>query len=240
MVAFILRPDSPSLNGSPRPPRARACGRVAAALFSLTVVLAACLLGAAPASAGLFGSQEVERPGAKATFGKWAGVLERYYQEQTVVPPPCRAAQYDACPYPQWVAFIENTSALDPMGQLQSVARYFDRLRYIEDQNNWGQGDYWATPGQFMSRNGDCEDFAIAKYSTLRLLGWPAESLRVVYVQDLNLQVGHMILVATLHGTTYILDNQARNQLIQDNRIRHYRPVYSISGDTWWRHVPAH
>ncbi|MBB4286040.1 transglutaminase-like cysteine peptidase [Roseospira goensis] len=190
------------------------------------------------ARAGLFGSREVERTGALATFRKWDGVLDRYGTEQTVVPPPCRGRGYDACPYPDWVGFIERTSRLDKLSQLQEVARYFDRLRYIEDMPNWGQNDYWATPGQFISRNGDCEDFAISKYATLRHLGWSLSDLRIVYVQDLNLQIGHMVLAATLDGTTYILDNQARNQLVRHDRIRHYRPVYSLSGDRWWRHIP--
>lgn len=209
---------------------------------SLVGLLAAVLWAAAasdPAVAGLFGSREVERPGAQTTFGKWDDVLQRYDKEQRAVPPPCRTREYDMCLYPQWTAFLETTRGLDPLAQLKSVARYFDRLQYIEDQQNWGLTDYWATPGQFMSRNGDCEDFAISKYETLVLLGWSPGDLRIVYVQDMNLQVGHMILAATLDGTTYILDNQARNQLIRHDRIRHYRPVYSISEDRWWRHVPG-
>lgn len=192
---------------------------------------------APPAWAGLFGSQETQRSGARKTFGKWDDMLNRYTTEQSVVPPPCRGPGYDACHYPDWVKFMESASALDPMAQLQAVARYFDGARYIEDMPNWGVNDYWATPGQFMDRDGDCEDFAIAKYATLIHLGWPEDRLRIVYVTDMNLNVGHVVLAAEVNGQTLILDNQARNQLVPQERIRHYKPTYSLSGDQWWRHV---
>ncbi|SDD78579.1 transglutaminase-like cysteine proteinase BTLCP [Rhodospira trueperi] len=219
-------------------PGQRVRGLISTAMMA-GIIAFGTIFGADEAAAGLFGSQEVERPGAFATFGKWHGVVDRVGTEQQVMPPPCRGRDYDACPYPELETFIETARGQDRLSQLKSVARYFDRQRYIEDQPNWGVPDYWATPGQFLSRNGDCEDFAISKYEALMMLGWPASDLRIVYVQDLNLQVGHMILAATLHGTTYILDNQARNQLIRHERIRHYRPVYSLSQDRWWRHVPA-
>jgi len=201
------------------------------------LALAACLVLPPPALAGLFGSQETERGGARATFGKWDDMLKRYATERAVVPPPCRGPGYDACHYPDWVAFMERASPLPPLEQLKAVARFFDDARYIEDISNWGVADYWATPGQFMDRDGDCEDFAIAKYSTLILLGWPESALRVVYVTDLNLNVGHVVLAVEHGGQTLILDNQARNQLVPQERIRHYKPTYSLSGDRWWRHV---
>jgi predicted transglutaminase-like cysteine proteinase len=194
---------------------------------------------AGPAAAGLFGSHEVARTGALEIFTKYSDVLARYDRERAVVPPPCRGDGFDACQYPDWDAFLERTRALDPRAQLEAVARYVDHHPYIEDQPNWGVSDYWATPGQFLSRHGDCEDFAIAKYESLRRLGWPADALRLVYVHDTNLNIGHMVLSAELDGAAYILDNQAPNQVIADDRIRHYRPVYSLSGDRWWRHTPT-
>ncbi len=207
------------------------------AVVGMAVLALSLSTAAMPAHAGLFGSQETERSGARRTFGKWDDVLKRYATEQTVVPPPCRGPGYDSCHYPDWVAFIESARALDPIAQLQAVARFFDDARYIEDNANWGVEDYWATPGQFMDRDGDCEDFAIAKYATLILLGWPESSLRVAYVTDMNLNIGHVVLAAEVEGRTLILDNQARNQLVPQERIRHYKPTYSLSGDQWWRHV---
>ena len=47
----------------------------------------------------------------------------------------------------------------------------------------------------FFTRGGDCEDFAIAKYTALRALGVPEERLRVAIVHDDEKNLPHAILV---------------------------------------------
>ena len=50
--------------------------------------------------------------------------------------------------------------------------RFFNNIRFRSDQKTWGKEDYWALPREFLNRGiGDCEDYAIAKYITLRRLG---------------------------------------------------------------------
>src|SRR5690606_24630750 len=100
---------------------------------------------------------------------------------------------------------------------------------------NWGVEDYWATPLQFFRKNGDCEDYAIAKFMSLRALGWDNEALRIVVVNDMNLRVQHAVLVVFLEDGAYVLDNQSPSVMRQD-RIRHYRPVYSVNETSWWVH----
>jgi len=70
-----------------------------------------------------------------------------------------------------------------------------NKAKYITDKNNWGRKDYWATPAEFMKNFGDCEDYAIIKYLSLRQLGFKESELRVVAVKDLNLKVGHAVLI---------------------------------------------
>ena len=49
---------------------------------------------------------------------------------------------------------------------------FFNSLPWVEDAALWGQKDYWASPFEMLGRNGgDCEDFSIGKYFTLRELG---------------------------------------------------------------------
>ena len=98
-----------------------------------------------------------------------------------------------------------------------------------------GAKDYWAPPGQFFSKFGDCEDYAIAKFLTLRALGFTGDELRVVVVRDLNLKIGHAILAAYIDGKIYILDNQIK-QAIAATTIRHYRRIYSVNEDGWCPH----
>jgi predicted transglutaminase-like cysteine proteinase len=115
-----------------------------------------------------------------------------------------------------------------------------NRARYTLDINNYGESDYWATPVQFFKMDGDCEDYAISKYLSLRALGFEAEQLRVVILDDLNLRVAHAILVVTYNGTQYVLDNQIA-QAVPASVIHHYKPIYSLNESNWWlyRQKPA-
>jgi len=113
----------------------------------------------------------------------------------------------------------------------------------VTDSSNWGRKDYWATPGEFLTRFGDCEDYAIVKYLSLRALGIPDKNLRVVAVKDLNLKTGHAVLMVifkdkkTKKNRYLVLDNQIK-QVVDSRKIRHYQPVFSINRTSWWRHLP--
>jgi len=45
---------------------------------------------------------------------------------------------------------------------------HLNNISYVTDITNWRQKDYWATISQFLNRDGDCEDYAIAKYYSLK------------------------------------------------------------------------
>src|SRR5690606_33034680 len=72
----------------------------------------------------------------------------------------------------EWVRMLGEVSVLPPEQQLERTNTFFNRrLRFEDDLEIWKIKDYWATPIESLSRRaGDCEDFAIAKYVTLRLL----------------------------------------------------------------------
>ncbi|MEN9903827.1 MAG: hypothetical protein RLZZ555_392, partial [Pseudomonadota bacterium] len=84
-----------------------------------------------------------------------------------------------------WRQMLDEARDLPDDGKLKAVNTFFNRrLRYSSDQAVWGMLEYWATPLEFMGRaEGDCEDFAIAKYISLLLLGVPPEKLRLIYVR---------------------------------------------------------
>jgi predicted transglutaminase-like cysteine proteinase len=182
-----------------------------------------------------FGTVEVPRQGLQP-FPKWTGALHRHFEERARTPGPCEATRFNQCHWQEWQALIARLRDVPPAGQLAEVNRYLNRAKYITDPINWNMDDYWATPGQFFVRNGDCEDYAIAKFLTLRQLGWPAERLRLAVLQDLNLKIPHAVLIARLEdGRQLVLDNQIE-QVVEEGTIRHYRPVYSLGEDGWWLH----
>jgi len=78
---------------------------------------------------------------------------------------------------------------------LAPVNRFFNRVHSMTDRDLWGVEDYWATPAEMLSINGaDCEDYAIAKYFTLRELGIPVSRLRLVYATTWLSKSAHLVL----------------------------------------------
>jgi len=140
----------------------------------------------------------------------------------------------------QWQGLGVQAAALDDPAKLALVNAFFNRLPNLEDIDHWGRNDYWATPVELLASNGgDCEDFAIAKYFTLRHLGVAPQRLRITYVKAFLRARGliqpHMVLAyyATPDAEPLILDNtvpeirpaSARSDLV---------PVYSFNGDGLW------
>lgn len=130
--------------------------------------------------------------------------------------------------------------------RLRFVNDFFNRrIRFRDDQAVWGQIDYWASPLETLSRGeGDCEDFAIAKYFSLVASGTPVSRLRLVYVRA-QLRGGgppqaHMVLAwyETPDAEPLILDN-----LVADVRPASRRPdlvpVFSFNGEGLWQGVGA-
>lgn len=189
------------------------------------------VLGAAPAEARkyprIFGS--IELFSTKTTrFPKWLTMLARF-QDGT------RLCESSTCTSKGWKEFVAELKGKDLNTQLKEVNRAFNAHRYILDINNWGEEDYWATPYQFLKKDGDCEDYAISKYFTLKMLGVPVENMRVVALQDLNLNLGHAVLVVYVGDQPMMLDNQIAS-VVPANSIRHYNPVFSINEAGWWLH----
>lgn len=185
----------------------------------------------------LFGTREV-RSANLALFPKWTGVLDRTVKELGLADGSCKAILFGRCPRGKWMKFLDGISGADPMTQLTRVNRYMNRAPYILDPRNYNVADYWATPRQFFRRDGDCEDYAIAKFLSLREMDVQVDELRLYIVDDLNLRVGHAILAVYAGRKVFILDNQL-SIVVEAKRIRHYKPIYSLNEEGWWRHRVA-
>ena len=215
-------------------------GLVLAAALALTAILPDSAFAAkkakAKAAPSFFNSKEV-RSSKMRPFKKWKSAVRRYSKESKALKKKgdCKETVLNKCHYVNWMKFLAAIKDKDQLTQINEVNRYMNRARYISDKNNWGKKDYWASPGEFMARFGDCEDYSIAKFMSLRMLGFKSKQLRVVAVKDLNLKVGHAILVVNIDGKTYLLDNQIK-KVVSTKTVRHYKPVFSINTKYWWRH----
>lgn len=188
----------------------------------------------------LFGSSEI-RSNNLVSFTNWTGMLSRFNQGKTLGQGLCATAGSGGagpCSWDLWQQDISAYRGQGEMEQLRSVNREMNRRRYIIDRVNWGVEDYWATVFEFLRKNGDCEDYAIAKYVTLRALGWPADRLRIVILRDTKLDLNHAVLAVYTSQGIYIGDNQV-SDIVRADAIRHYRPIYSINENSWWLHRVA-
>lgn len=120
--------------------------------------------------------------------------------------------------------------------QLEKVNSFFNQLVFIDDIKLWGKADYWATPVQFLNAGGgDCEDFSIAKYSTLRNLGIDDKKLRLIYVKSLTLNQFHMVVAyyETPSSVPLILDN-IDGEIKPATQRSDLVPVYSFNATNLW------
>jgi predicted transglutaminase-like cysteine proteinase len=168
-------------------------------------------------------------------FPKWLDALKRHRASDGRIATSCTGSQFGHCQPEAWHQFLGELRQLPMPEQISAVHRAMNRARYVSDLANWGVGDYWASPSEFFAKDGDCEDYAIAKYASLRALGIPNAALRVLIVQDLNLKTPHAVLTVYVDRTWFLLDNQT-SQVIELRTVRHYQPIYSINETTWWLH----
>lgn len=143
-----------------------------------------------------------------------------------------------------WQKLLQETETQSAPAKLGRVNDFFNRrIRFRDDQEVWGQSDYWATPMETLGKGaGDCEDFAIAKYFTLLLLGVPDEKLRLIYVQarlggvNSSITQAHMVLAyyPTADAEPVILDNLI-NDLQPASRRPDLQPVFSFNRQGLWQ-----
>lgn len=136
-----------------------------------------------------------------------------------------------------WQQFIRSVVAKQSPGNdlelLGPVNAFFNRLRFVPDQTQWGVEDYWASPSEMVASNGgDCEDFSIAKYFALKELGVPIQRLRITYVKAVSLNQAHMVLAyyAEPNAAPLILDNLT-NEVKPASERPDLIPVYSFNDE---------
>jgi len=115
--------------------------------------------------------------------------------------------------------------------KLREVNRFFNQFIYVEDIDQWGKKDYWATPEEFIgTQRGDCEDFVVAKYFVLRKLGIADKKLYLTYVKHIKKNVAHMVLsyFKKPSSNPQILDNY-NPKILRGSERTDLLPVYSFN-----------
>lgn len=140
-----------------------------------------------------------------------------------------------------WQTMLVQAQNKTELQQILTVNNFFARnLRYQTDIQLWKQNDYWATPLETLGRGlGDCEDYAIVKYISLRALGISDDKLRLIYVKakiaGTNKTQAHMVLgyFATSNAQPLILDSLITKVLPAAKRVD-LSPVFSFNSQGLW------
>ncbi len=135
------------------------------------------------------------------------------------------------------LARIEHQSERE---KLHSVNNYVNQhIFFAPDIRVWGKKDYWATPVEaLIVGSGDCEDFAITKYFSLKYVGVPSSKLRITYVRA---RIGggapqaHMVLAyySTPNAEPLILDNLVK-EIRPGSKRRDLQPIFSFNSEGTW------
>jgi len=143
----------------------------------------------------------------------------------------------------QWRDLMRSLDYAQKTDQLEKVNAFINsHVTFTEDSAGWGQNDYWATPLETLGRGiGDCEDYAIAKYFSLLILGVPGDHLRITYVKartggpSSSRYEAHMVLAyyASVTGEPLILDNLSE-EIRPASQRPDLTPIFSFNSDGLW------
>lgn len=131
----------------------------------------------------------------------------------------------------------------DETALLASVNEFYNRrVVFTDDAVAWGENDHWASPLETLEKGqGDCEDYAIAKYFSLLAAGVPVNKLRLVYVRASiggpgGVTQAHMVLAwyAQPGAEPLILDNLI-GELRPASRRPDLTPVFSFNSEGLWQ-----
>jgi predicted transglutaminase-like cysteine proteinase len=162
----------------------------------------------------------------------WRAVRDGMASEAAAIE-HCRAAA-DACtPAGRNFLDIVNAVAQRPIGQrLQAVNEAINTaVRYASDLDRHGTIDHWSTALETLAAGeGDCEDYAIAKYAVLQAAGFPEDGLRILLVRDRAVGLDHAMLAARAGDRWHFLDNRWDTVLDESGAAR-FEPLFGLSGD---------
>lgn len=176
----------------------------------------------------------------------WCGVVVAFNFEQLQQQ---LSARFGAARLPvlkEWQQTLVAVKNLKEPDKLKRINDYFNKnVTFDDDQSIWEQSDYWATLVETIGQGrGDCEDFAIAKYYSLKEVGVPLAKLRLVYVKAKLEGASGPILQAHMVLAYYPAPNA--DPLVLDNLVPDIRPasqrtdlhpVFSFNSEAIWTGV---
>ncbi|RXJ65467.1 hypothetical protein CRV08_15205 [Halarcobacter ebronensis] len=123
----------------------------------------------------------------------------------------------------EYIKLKKKVKDFELIKKLNYVNTFYNRILPVLDSQKYKVDDHWATPKEFLIQgNGDCEDYAIAKYFTLLEVGVPKDKLFFSIVKVRGETNYHMVLLYIENKTSMplVMDNLSFKILPFDKRKR--------------------
>lgn len=114
---------------------------------------------------------------------------------------------------------------------LEEVRKFLAACKYVSDQEQFGEEDYWQPPEQFEeNKKGDCEDFALWTWRQLLQLNYQA---RFVMGTSGRYGDGHAWVTFEKEGKGYLLEPLSWPVGLSLPRLSvvRYKPKFSVAWD---------
>jgi predicted transglutaminase-like cysteine proteinase len=186
---------------------------------------------AAAPTAEPFGLAAFRAPDS-TVWTKWRPARDQMVFEASAVE-RCRAAADGCTPAGRTFLDIVNAVAQRSVGErLQAVNEAVNAaVRYASDKDRHGIADHWSSALETLAAGeGDCEDYAIAKYAILQAAGFPADSLRVLLVHDRVVGQDHAVLAVRIGDRWHFLDNRW-DMVFDEAGATRFEPLFGLYGD---------
>jgi hypothetical protein len=124
---------------------------------------------------------------------------------------------------------IDEGRRLSGRAKIERINRAINAaIRYTSDLDQYGVPDLWTAPlATLGSGQGDCEDYAIAKYAALRDAGFSSEDLRLLIVRDRVARQDHAVVGVRQDGRWLMLDNR-HEVLLEHKDAWHFTPLFAL------------
>jgi predicted transglutaminase-like cysteine proteinase len=161
---------------------------------------------------------------------KWQRVEAEIARDREAIA-QCRVNQSCSAPAQKLIDLSLQGAGRSGRARVGLINRAVDlAIRPVSDEKQWGVPDRWSDPFETLSsERGDCEDYAILKYTALLEAGFPKESLKVVVWKNRLPEEDHAVLAVRVDNQWLILDNSTL-VLLRDTDVRRVTPEFVLDG----------
>ncbi len=129
---------------------------------------------------GLFGSVEISG-GNNSAFRKWQSVLPECEQQLEQLKQRMAGDVRGVGPVEAWSRILRKAGQSKSLRQLSLLNSFINESAGSNPQSvSAGPSTEWRAPLHLLGSDGECADYAIAKYFSLLALGYAEETLRLI------------------------------------------------------------